>query len=167
MNPHVFMDVEIDNEKAGRLVFEVYLDVVPKTALNVLGLCKGYQLDADTLFTYKGTTFHQIYPGFVARAGKIQGSIYAGQTFEDESFLGKSGLHTGFGCLAMCNSGRDSNLAEFYVCFGETPWLDGKHVVVGTLREGEEVLRRIETCGSKSGVPTSEVKIVSCGEITV
>lgn len=41
MNPRVFIDWNIDGEYAGRLVFELYSDKVPKTAENFKSLCTG------------------------------------------------------------------------------------------------------------------------------
>ena len=35
-NPQVFFDIEIAGKKEGRIVFELYEDVVPKTAGNFL-----------------------------------------------------------------------------------------------------------------------------------
>ena len=41
MLPRVFIDWNIDGEYAGRLVFELYSDKVPKTAENFKALCTG------------------------------------------------------------------------------------------------------------------------------
>lgn len=40
-NPFVFFDVAIGDKPAGRLVFELRADVVPKTAENFRQLCTG------------------------------------------------------------------------------------------------------------------------------
>lgn len=40
-NPSVFFDLEIDGNKAGRVTFELFADVVPKTAENFRALCTG------------------------------------------------------------------------------------------------------------------------------
>ena len=37
----VYFDVEIDGEKAGRIVFDIYVDIVPKTTENFRVLCTG------------------------------------------------------------------------------------------------------------------------------
>ena len=39
--PRVFFDVEIGGAAAGRIVLELYSDIVPKTAENFRALCTG------------------------------------------------------------------------------------------------------------------------------
>ncbi|HIE72472.1 MAG TPA: peptidylprolyl isomerase, partial [Planctomycetes bacterium] len=41
MNPRVYFDITIGDKAAGRLVFELFADVVPKTAENFRALCTG------------------------------------------------------------------------------------------------------------------------------
>ena len=96
------------------------------------------------------------------RGGK---SIY-GAKFADESFAGKAGVHTGKGCLSMANSGPNSNGSQFFVCTGQTPHLDGKHVVFGKVVSGMETLDAIEAVGSRSGATSQEVKIAASGQIS-
>ena len=40
-NPHVWMDVKIGDSLAGRIIFELFADRVPKTAENFRALCTG------------------------------------------------------------------------------------------------------------------------------
>ena len=50
-------------------------------------------------------------------------------------------------CVASMISGflpaQNSNSSQFYISFAAAPQCDGKHVVVGTVTDGLEVLRRI------------------------
>jgi len=171
-NPKVYMDIQIGTgDPIKRMVFELYADVVPKTAENFRVLCTGENSKDDKKLHYKGSKFHRIIPGFMAQGGdftKKDGtggeSIY-GHKFEDESFKGKAGKHTGFGCLSMANSGPNTNGSQFFICTADTTWLDGKHVVFGKLVEGEDVLKTIEAYGSQSGSPKVDVNIADCGEL--
>ncbi len=67
----------------------------------------------------------------------------------------------------MNNCGPDSNNSQFMVTFGDTPWLDGYHVVVGELVEGDNVLSEIEDLGSREGNVKEELKIEDCGEVRI
>ena len=65
----------------------------------------------------------------------------------------------------MANAGKNTNASQFYFTLAPTAWLDGKHVVFGTVVSGLDVLKKIEAVGSKSGTPSKRVAIESCGII--
>lgn len=90
-------------------------------------------------------------------------SIY-GRTFKDENLQLE---HFKRGVLSMANSGPDSNGSQFFITFQETPWLNGYHCVFGEMIEGDEVLDKIEECGSEQGKPRAQIKIVGCGEVKI
>jgi peptidylprolyl isomerase len=170
LNPQVFFDISIDGAPAGRLVFELFADVVPKTAENFRALCtgeKGVGTKGKPL-TYKGSSFHRIIPDFMCQGGDFTAgngtggeSIY-GRTFEDENFQLK---HEKAGLLSMANAGPNTNGSQFFITTTVTPWLDGKHVVFGELKEGLDLLKTIEARGSRSGQPNATVVIADCGVV--
>jgi len=173
-NPVVFFDVTIGNLQPGRITMELYADSVPRTAENFRALCTGEVVceKRGAPLDFLNSTFHRIIPGFMCQGGDFTDgdgtggcSIY-GRTFPDEGFQGKAGRHTGFGCLSMANSGPNTNGSQFFLCTGDTPWLDGKHVVFGCLRTGADVLQAMDAVGSASGTPQQQVRIVHAGQLS-
>jgi cyclophilin family peptidyl-prolyl cis-trans isomerase len=162
-NPSVYFDITIGGTPAGRITFELFADVVPKTAANFLALCTGSEG-----FGYAGSGFHRIISDFMCQGGDFTNhngtggkSIY-GNKFADENFQLK---HTEPGLLSMANAGPNTNGSQFFITTVITSWLDGKHVVFGKVTDGMDIVRAMEAVGSSSGKTSAEVKIASCGEV--
>jgi len=162
-NPQVYFDISIDKKPAGRITFEIFKDVVPKTAENFRALCtneKGYG--------FKDCPFHRIIPQFMIQGGdftKQNGtggkSIY-GEKFADENF---DLIHDKPGLLSMANAGANTNGSQFFITTVKTDWLDGKHVVFGRVVSGMDVVTALEKEGSSSGKPKKDCRISDCGAL--
>jgi len=160
----IVFDITIGDQPAGRIVFKLYDDVVPKTARNFRELATG-----QNGYGYAGSVFHRVIPQFMLQGGdftKHNGtggkSIY-GEKFADENFQLK---HTKPGLLSMANAGKNTNGSQFFITTVVTSWLDGAHVVFGEVVEGyEAVVKRVEALGSASGKTSKTIKIVASGTV--
>jgi len=169
-NPQVFFDITLDGAPAGRVVFELFAHVVPKTAENFRALCTGEKGKGRSgkRLTFLGSVFHRIIPGFMCQGGDFTrgdgtgGESIYGEKFRDENFTMK---HSGKGCLSMANAGPHTNGSQFFICTGQTPHLDGKHVVFGKVISGYEVVQKMERVGSSGGKTSKKVAIADCGEV--
>lgn len=169
-NPRVYFDITIGDRPAGRITFELFADVVPKTAENFRALCtgeKGVGRQGKPLH-YKGSRFHRIIQQFMCQGGDFTrgngtgGESIYGEKFADENFQKQ---HVGPGFLSMANAGPNTNGSQFFITTVTTPWLDGKHVVFGKVIDGMAVVRAMEAVGSRSGATSQDVVITDCGEL--
>jgi peptidylprolyl isomerase len=160
-----------DVEQSGRINFELFDDVVPKTAENFKQLCEQKTKGQG----YTGSRFHRVIPQFMLQGGDFTrgngtgGKSIYGSKFPDENFKLK---HNKPFLLSMANSGPNTNGSQFFITTVVTSWLDGKHVVFGQVPDGDtdsyKVVRSIEAVGSNSGTTkydkqAGEPVISDCG----
>jgi len=170
-NPVVFFDIRIGSTEIGRVLMELYFDLVPRTAENFRQLCTGECKKDGVPLGYKNTSFHRVIKDFMIQGGDfVNGdgtgctSIYGGgSTFDDENFIMK---HDGPGILSMANSGKDTNGCQFFVTCAKCDFLDKKHVVFGRVLDGLLVIRKVENVPTgANNRPKIPITIYECGQM--
>ena len=138
-------EMEIDPSKkyvatfhtqAGEFQVELFAAQAPKTVNNFVFLAReGF---------YNNTMFHRVIRGFMAQGGDPLGTGTGGPGYKFADEAGALALkHDSAGILSMANSGRDTNGSQFFITFGPTPHLNGKHAVFGKVSSGMNVVNSI------------------------
>ena len=119
----------------GNITIDLFEKQVPLTVENFINLSKsGF---------YNEVGFHRVIPGFMAQTGDPTGTGTGGPgyTFEDE--FHPELLHKGEGIVSMANRGPNTNGSQFFITYGSTEHLDGKHSIFGKITSGMEIVSLI------------------------
>jgi cyclophilin family peptidyl-prolyl cis-trans isomerase len=119
----------------GEIDCELFAADAPLTVENFVNLARaGF---------YDGTTFHRVIAGFMAQGGDPTGTGSGGPGYNFRDEFSAARRHDSAGVLSMANAGPNTNGSQFFITFGATPHLDGKHSVFGKVSAGMDVLRSI------------------------
>lgn len=137
---------------SGNVIIETLSNVAPKHVARILELVKsGF---------YDGLAFHRVIDGFMAQTGCPLGDGTGGSgikipaEFSSEHFMrGSVGMARAF----------DINSADsqFFICFQDCKFLDGKYTIWGQVVSGMEFVDKIK-CGDelKNGYVENPDKII-------
>ena len=105
---------------------------------------------------YDGVVFHRVIEGFMAQTGDPTGSGMGGSGQKLKAEFSKEPHARGVVSMARAQS-PDSGDSQFFICFDDANFLDGKYTVWGRVIEGMENVDKI----TRGEPPAKPDKIVS------
>ncbi len=115
----------------GQIRLNLEADKVPYTVTNFVALAStGY---------YDGLTFHRVIEDFMIQTGCPVGNGTGGPWYAFGDEFHPTLRHHKPGILSMANSGPQTNGSQFFITHIETPWLDGKHAVFGSVVDEDDM----------------------------
>jgi peptidyl-prolyl cis-trans isomerase B (cyclophilin B) len=121
--------VEMNTNK-GVIHLRLYPQHAPVTVANFVNLAKrGF---------YDKLSFHRVIDNFMIQGGCPQGSGTGGPGYRFEDECSHELGHDSPGKLSMANAGPGTNGSQFFITHVETPWLDGKHTVFGSVVSSDD-----------------------------
>jgi cyclophilin family peptidyl-prolyl cis-trans isomerase len=110
---------------------------------------------------YDELAFHRVIKGFMAQGGDPLGNGTGGPAYKYAGEFSPNAKHTKAGMLSMANAGPNTDGSQFFITFGPTPHLDGKHTIFGEVVDGMDTLKKLESFGSQAGPTQKPLKIVT------
>ena len=125
----------------GRVVIAMRPDLAPTHVARIKELVRqGF---------YDGVVFHRVIEGFMAQTGCPQGTGTGGSGKKLKAEFSPEKHVRGTVSMARAQS-PDSGDSQFFICFADSPWLNGQYTVWGKVTAGMENVDKI-----KRGEPVS------------
>ncbi|TKW80204.1 MAG: peptidylprolyl isomerase, partial [Bradyrhizobium icense] len=149
--------IVIDTSK-GRIVIALRADLAPQHAARIK------QLARDGF--YNNVPFHRVIDGFMAQTG--DGEKFNGTGGSKYPMLKQEFSATPFkrGVVGMARRGDsvDSANAQFFICFADASFLNGKYTVIGDVVQGMDIVDKINK-GEPPANPDKMVKVQVASDI--
>jgi len=141
--------------KTGPVVIELRPDLAPNHVARLKEL-------ASSGF-YDGIVFHRVIPGFMAQTGDPTGTGMGGSDLPDLKAEFSAESHVRGTCSMARSSNPNSANSQFFICFGDAPWLNKQYTVWGKVVEGMEHIDAIKKGGehNNGAISGDPDKIVS------
>ena len=92
---------------------------------------------------YDGVAFHRVIEGFMAQTGCPHGTGTGGSGKKLKAEFSQEKHVRGTVSMARAQN-PDSADSQFFICFAESPWLNGQYTVWGKVTEGMENIDKIK-----------------------
>lgn len=168
MNEAVRSVSAVMHTNQGDIKLELFADKAPVTVANFVNLAnRGF---------YDGLTFHRVIPDFMIQGGCPHGSGTGGPGYRFEDECTPELQHDAPGTLSMANAGPGTNGSQFFITHVQTPWLDGRHTVFGSVIDKSDqdvvnaigvgdVIESIEITGAESLLESQVERISAWNEL--
>ena len=135
----------------GRVVVAMRPDLAPNHVARIKELVRdGF---------YDGVVFHRVIDGFMAQTGDPTGTGTGGSGTKLKAEFSREPHTRGTVSMARSQS-PDSGDSQFFICFADSPWLNGQYTVWGKVVEGMENIDKI-----KRGEPVKDPDRIVRAEI--
>src|SRR5579872_6157626 len=140
--------------KHGKIAIKLRPDLAPKHVAQIKALVKRK--------FYDGIVFHRVIPGFMAQTGDPTGTGAGGSDLPN---IPAEFTDTPFkrGTLGMARaSDPNSANSQFFICFDDASFLNGKYTVFGEVTSGMDVVDKIKKgSAADNGAVTDPDKIIT------
>jgi len=130
----VVFDIQIDEQKSGTFIIEIYEDWAP------LGAARFHELVADKYFD--GARFFRVLNNFMAQfgiAGDPKMTAKWRKPIKDDPFI-KSNAP---GTLTFATSGKNTRSAQLFINFVNNKYLDKDFAPIGKITKGMDIVNQI------------------------
>ncbi|TAN55376.1 MAG: peptidylprolyl isomerase [Rhodospirillales bacterium] len=121
--------------KDGRVVIDLRPDLAPNHVARIKELVRAK--------FYDGVVFHRVIEGFMAQTGDPTGTGMGGSGQKLKAEFSREKHLRGTCSMARAQS-PDSADSQFFICFDDSRFLDGKYTVWGQVAEGMEFVDNIK-----------------------
>ena len=147
--PHIFFEFTVNRKAIGRVVVELFDDILPAPVRHVQARCTATARD-----TFAGTCIHKILGGTSMYGGKSKHYTDTVSMKRDSSLR-----HVAPGTLSVSSDG-----AELCFSLARALQLDDTHQVIGQVTKGLDVIEKIAGISTRGDdFPSQPVVIDTCG----
>lgn len=138
--------------KHGDIVISMYPNEAPRHVARIKELVReGF---------YNGLKFHRVIEGFMAQAGCPRGDGTGGSGQKLKAEFNKKQHKRGTASMARAMD-PDSADSQFFICYGDCPWLDGQYTIWGEVVSGMEYVDMLKKGSGYSGMVDEPDEIIS------